>query len=353
MVVTGGARADLSRYRREAGHDFSSSQVKPDPRPLGEGAGMGQESEQDIDRSALLPAGVGDDDTPTCDSGTVDPGDGERRAASGLRTVPLLTVYLDAPDPTALLSRQRADLIAHIHRTAPGSPGDDRAGSRDAEHTIDGEPKEIVARAVGCAVCGGCQGGREHVDSLPCHRRCDQGRFPCDPRAGEPVAEIRHHEVQPVPLDEIRLGDHGQPRADTEKLQDGQVLHGLRHDAFVGRHYQECDVDARCAGHHVPHEVFMPRHVDDARGDPVGELQGSKPQVDGDAASLLFLPTIGLHTGQSANEGGLPVVDVSRRTDNDVPAHAIRSQKARALRSLVSARWLCTKRVRRRRWAAA
>ena len=42
------------------------------------------------------------------------------------------------------------------------------------------------------------------------------------------------------------------------------MLLGLRHPSIVGGDDQQREVDRTDAGHHVLHEVFVARHIDDA-----------------------------------------------------------------------------------------
>ena len=76
----------------------------------------------------------------------------------------------------------------------------------------------------------------------------------------------------------------------------------------------------------------MTGHVDDAGLDAVCEWKWSEPEVDCDAAPLLFFPSIGVDPGERLHERGLAVVDVPRRADYEpAVAHARRSQMSIAL----------------------
>src|SRR5690606_27347004 len=58
-------------------------------------------------------------------------------------------------------------------------------------------------------------------------------------------------------------------------------------------------------------------HVHDPDPCPVRQVEVGEPQVDGDAAPLLLLEAVGLDAGEGADEGGLAVVDVPGRPDDD------------------------------------
>src|SRR5262245_45097705 len=74
----------------------------------------------------------------------------------------------------------------------------------------------------------------------------------------------------------------------------------------------------------------MPRHVDEAddlaaRTRPVG-----KAEVDGDAARLFLLQSIGVNARQLADQRSLAVIDVtSRADDHDVASTALTGVSAR------------------------
>src|SRR5438094_552189 len=96
---------------------------------------------------------------------------------------------------------------------------------------------------------------------------------------------------------------------------DREVLLGLRHDPFVGRHHQQGDVDASRAGEHVANEALMARDVHDTRLELIAERQRGKPQIDRDSATLLLLPPVGVDTGEGLHERRLTVVDVAGGAD--------------------------------------
>ena len=70
------------------------------------------------------------------------------------------------------------------------------------------------------------------------------------------------------------------------------MLARLRHDRFVGGDDQHDEVDPAGAGEHVFHEPFVTGDVDEGELRIADGLVG-EPEVDGDAARLLFLQPIG------------------------------------------------------------
>ena len=88
-----------------------------------------------------------------------------------------------------------------------------------------------------------------------------------------------------------------------EEVEDGQVLSGLGHDAFVRGDDEEGEVDATDAGEHVLDESLMAGHVDKADVGTVGQLQPGEPEVDGHAPGLLFFETVRVDARQRLNQG--------------------------------------------------
>jgi len=96
------------------------------------------------------------------------------------------------------------------------------------------------------------------------------------------------------------------------------VLPGLRHHAVIGRHHQQCQVDAGGPGHHVAHEVLVAGNVHHADDRAVGQGERGEAQVDGDAALFFLGESVGVATGESFDQHRLAVVDVSGGADDQV-----------------------------------
>ena len=127
----------------------------------------------------------------------------------------------------------------------------------------------------------------------------------------EGLPHLLFHQLQPVLLHQVGLGEDHQALLDLEQLADLQVLPGLGHDAFVGGDDQGHQVHAGGAGHHVAHEALVARHVDDAQVPAVGQDQVGEPQFNGDAPELLLFQAVRVDAGEGLDEGALAVVDVA------------------------------------------
>ena len=118
-------------------------------------------------------------------------------------------------------------------------------------------------------------------------------------------------EFEEVVVDEVGLGKGDETLLDVEKVEDGEVLAGLGHDAFVGGDNEEGHVDAADAGEHIADEAFVAGDVDDGDFLAGGEGEPGEAEVDGHAAFALLGEAVGVDAGEGFDEGGLAVVDVA------------------------------------------
>ena len=113
------------------------------------------------------------------------------------------------------------------------------------------------------------------------------------------------------PVGEIDLGERDDSAPGAEQVQDVEVLLGLRHHAVVGGDDEQHEIDAVRAGEHVADEALVPRHVDDAGGAPVAEIEVRESEIDRDAALALLLQPVGVDAGERLDQRRLAVVDVA------------------------------------------
>jgi hypothetical protein len=146
-------------------------------------------------------------------------------------------------------------------------------------------------------------------------------------RGGQLVVEHR----QPVVVDQVALGDDHQAAAHAEQLAHVEVLAGLGHDALVGRHHQQHQIEAGRAGHHRADESLVAGHVDHRDPRAAGQIEVREAQLGGDAARLLDRQPIGVDAGQRVDQRGLAVVDVAGGADDEGPGrgHSGRSRSSR------------------------
>jgi len=145
--------------------------------------------------------------------------------------------------------------------------------------------------------------------------------------------DLEPRQLEQVVGHQVGLGQHRQAGGDAQQAADRQVLAGLRLDALVGGHHQQHDADAAEAGEGVVEEAFVSGDVDKADLEVV-LFEMREAQIDGDAALLLFGPTIAVGAGERFHQARLAVVDVTGGADDDaahgLPAGGARRRGSRA-----------------------
>ena len=155
------------------------------------------------------------------------------------------------------------------------------------------------------------------------------------------AGHVLPNQLEPVGFDQIGLGQRDEPRLDLEERADREVLPRLRHHALVRRDHQHRQVDPTDAGQHVPDEALVARDVHDLDREPARLLEKREPQIDRDAAGLLFGEPIGIGPGQCLHQRGLAVVDMPGRTDDDVRGTRLAHRRAAAVVSAAARRLTC------------
>ena len=129
------------------------------------------------------------------------------------------------------------------------------------------------------------------------------------------VFYLGHDQLDQFFVHQVGLGDHHQATRYLQDVKDGQVLPGLGHNAFVGSHDEQRQIDAPDSGQHVLDEALVPRYVDYADFTAAGQRHPGKAQVDRHLPLLLFREPVGIYVGQSLDQRGLPVVNVAGGAD--------------------------------------
>ncbi len=119
------------------------------------------------------------------------------------------------------------------------------------------------------------------------------------------------HELDPVLVGQVGLGDGDNAPRNAQEIDDGEVLARLRHNAVIGGDHQEHDIDAGRARHHLAHELLMTRYVDDAHTAPAGQIELRESKLDRDAAGLFLGEAIGIGAGERLDERRLTVIDMT------------------------------------------
>ena len=135
-------------------------------------------------------------------------------------------------------------------------------------------------------VQGSVEGGAQLVEARTGRGGAGHQLRPRQAGAGKGGAYVFTHQLQPLVVDEVALGERDDAAGDAKQVQDVQVLARLRHHPLVGSDDEEGHVDAPRAGQHVADEALVPGHVHHGGFTPGGQAQPGKAQLDGHAAPL-------------------------------------------------------------------
>ena len=94
------------------------------------------------------------------------------------------------------------------------------------------------------------------------------------------------------------------------------MLPGLRHHSLIGRHHHQDQVHTSGAREHVANEALVARDVHHAHPKAFPGSEVCESELDRDAAGLLLLQAIGIHTGQQLHERSFAVIDMAGGTED-------------------------------------
>ena len=336
----------------DAGPDGAGAVVDADAATGGEdaaGAALAGDfavaaGEEDVDGFGGF-AGMGSgEESPAMDaeamgSGHGEVGDVEGGAHAGQGGLHGGVVVLDGADVGGFLAGLETEIIADLEAAAGEGAGDDGADAFDLEGAIDGEDRFAEVGGRGGVGEEAGEFGADLVEALAlrCADGDDGGAF--EGGALQAFADELGGECDI--LDEVGLGEGDDGAGDAEVGKDVEVFLGLRHPAIVCGDDEESGVHAADPGDHVVDEIGVAGDIDDAEfvgevgGLGIGEGEVGEAEFDGHAAEFFLGESIGIGAGESADQGGLAVVDVAGGAEDEVAGfrHLGRSRRCGPFRS--------------------
>ena len=246
----------------------------------------------------------------------------QSRALAGGGAVGGGVVDLDAAHARALSQGEDLNLGFLFHRPRDQRPGDDGSKSLHHEGAVDGEPEGQVGGFGRRLQAQPPQFVLELIQPFAGARAHGHHRRTRQERTRDKFLHLQPHQVQHLAVHQVGLGDDDQAAANSQQLADVEVLARLRFDGLVAGDDQHDQIDAAHARQHVLHKALVAGNVDESDAQILAQIQMSEPQIDGDAAALLFLPAVGVGAGERQNQRRLSVVNVAGRSNDDV-AHKI------------------------------
>ena len=152
-------------------------------------------------------------------------------------------------------------------------------------------------------------------------------------------ATSAQHQLEPVGVDQVGLGDDGNAGRDAQVLEHREVLERLRHDPLVRGDDQQREVDARGPATMVRTKSSWPGTSTTPAVRPSPSGSGAKLRSIVMPAPPLLREAVHGLAGERRDQRRLPVVDVTRGADDHAGTQGRRSQKSSAGSSAPSARW--------------
>ena len=257
---------------------------------------------------------------------------------------------LQAADTHEAAARHHLHLVAHADRAVGQRAGHHGAEAAHGEHAVDGQPRPAGVLPCDRALEHRVERGQKLRDAFAGQPGNRHGRRSAQACVRDRAHDLSANQVEPLGVDEVRLGEDDDPVFHVEQVEDLEVLARLGHHALVGRDDEERRVEAMGPGEHVAHEARVAWHVDDADLAPARERHVRESEVDGHAAALLFGEAVRVDAGESRDERGFAVVDVARGADDE--AHRLTWLAAASTASIrISSSPLRTVRGSRQHWS--
>ena len=224
-------------------------------------------------------------------------------------------VALQPADPRPLPGAGHFDLLPHRQRTVNQRPGDHRAEARYGKAAVNRQPRApqiaprlgVVQNAVNPLAQFIHPGAG--VSRYPHHRAARERR----PR--QRILHLRLDQLHQFIIRQVGLGHHHQPAGHPQNVQDCQMLPGLRHNAFIGRHDEQGQINPPHPRQHILDKPLMPRHIHNTNFPSARQRHPRKAQINGHLPLLLLREPVGINIGKRLNQRRLAMVHVPGRAN--------------------------------------
>ena len=250
---------------------------------------------------------------------------GPRTPANPLST---LVMAVQAAHPDEFAGGLPLQVVTHRNRSRGDRARDHGSMPGHRERAVDRHPEESRILPDGNLLTQPLELLLEVVNSLAGRRRGSHDRRVFQERPPDQFANLVLDQADPGRLGQVGLGQDDQPSGEPKKPKDFQMLARLGHHRVIGRHDQHCQVEPRCARQHVADESFMPRHIDQGQAAAL-QSQRREPDVDRDPALFFRGQPIGVNTRQGADQGRLAMVNMPRRSQNQITLAACHCRSAK------------------------
>ena len=162
-----------------------------------------------------------------------------------------------------------------------------------------------------------CNTPPQFRQALPGHgARANQGGFFQKGTCGQ-FSYFLLDQLDPIGGSQITLGQHHDAVPHVQHPQDVHMFAGLGLHGVVRCDDQHGQVHARGTGKHLTYEAFVTWNVDDAQA-IIPEDQLGESQLNRNAPPLLLGKPVRISSGKRLHEGGLAVVDMTSRSEDQI-----------------------------------
>ena len=313
-AVGDAARLDhLRAHEQHPRHHFLGAHVKAHPiARLERPRRVGEELERSIDEERGEERSGRRQDVTPLERRALHALEVDRGALTRLRRLDGPAMHLEPADLGLKAAGEDFRPVVHAETSRHEGARDHGAEALHGEDAVDGQPRRLIGAPLGNA--GRELGERPPQLGQPLPRLDGDGHDGAAREEGvrEESRDVVLDQLDPVGLDEIRLGEGDHARLDAQELTDGEVLARLGHHALVGRDDEEREIDAAHPRQHVLDEPLVARYVHDLDGEAVRLFEEGEAEVDRYASRLLLGQPVGIGAGQRLDERGLAMIDVPR-----------------------------------------
>jgi hypothetical protein len=248
-----------------------------------------------------------------------DSGKIEGRSLSRKRRIHRLIMHLDIADLYLAVLRENLDFITLADGSLDQGSCNDGAVALNRKYTIDRQTEELFRVVFQQSIVYLRYNQLLQLFNVIALKSSDfDARCIFQEGSLNQLPGVILDQLNPVLIvHHVALGKYDDSAADSQHVQNMEMLHRLRHDALIQRYNQQNHVDSADSRQHVADKLFMSRYVNDA--DVIISADHVRESVfNRNSALLLLFQAVCVRPGQRADQTGLSVIDVACCSDNNI-----------------------------------
>jgi len=254
----------------------------------------------------------------------------ERTALAAATASADLVMHPERTHPQSQIAAGDGDEIIRPHPAVKDSTGDHQSCSLDFKGAINRHAEPglavtiIVRTSLTTSIILGAglllQLHTQCIHARRRYRRQRKGRPAFEQRVPAQCFKFTSYGDNPRGGNSINLADHDRATANTEQVDNRQVLAGLRHESVIGGHHQQYEIGGRQSAKCILDEALVTGHIDESDvGRGICKRQISKTNIDAETAPFFLGQSIGIDAGQCLHQTRFTVVDMPGGSNNHAP----------------------------------